>query len=126
MLFCFTDISPEILLHILGCSFCKKHHILVPYLANYLTIKSIRYYLHKSFFAWASKMLVKMTPEMGATTLNIMTFSIITFSIITFSIITFSITTLSITTFSITTFSITTFNITTLSIMTISITINKT
>jgi hypothetical protein len=84
MLFCFADISDETLLHILGYSFCKERHILVPYLANYLTIKSIRYYLHKNFFAWATKMLGKMTPEsitMGTTTLNIMTFSIMTFSI---------------------------------------------
>ncbi len=114
MLFCFTDISPAILLHILGYSFCKELHILVRYLASYLTFKRIKNYLHKSFFAWASKMLLKMTPEsitMGTKTLSIMPFSIMTFSKMTFCIMTFSIITFSIMTFSI---------------MTISITINKT
>jgi hypothetical protein len=37
MLFSFTNISAEILLHTLGYSFCTESHILVHFLPNTLT-----------------------------------------------------------------------------------------
>jgi hypothetical protein len=59
MLFSFTNI----LLHILGYSFCTEGHILVQYCKIALAIKSVKHYQHESCSALVSKMLVKWTPK---------------------------------------------------------------
>jgi hypothetical protein len=46
MLFCFVNISAEILLHILGCSFCTECHIF----ADVVAIKSIKNFQHLIYF----------------------------------------------------------------------------
>jgi hypothetical protein len=40
MLLCFANISAEILLHILGYSFCTEHHILVHFCLMLLPLKA--------------------------------------------------------------------------------------
>jgi hypothetical protein len=61
-LFCFTYIYTEILVQILGCSFCTGCHILGTILPNAVAIKSRKNNLQKSCSALASKMLVKLIP----------------------------------------------------------------
>ncbi len=64
MLFCFANISDEILLHVLGYSFCTEHLILVHFLPNAVAIKSIKIYLRKRCSALALKMLMKLKAEL--------------------------------------------------------------
>jgi hypothetical protein len=48
MLFRFNNISAEILLHIVGCSFCAEIYILDTFLTNPVSIKSIKNNLAKA------------------------------------------------------------------------------
>ncbi len=45
ILFCFTKISAENLLHILGYSFCTEHHNFAHFLPNAVAFKSFKNYL---------------------------------------------------------------------------------
>jgi hypothetical protein len=48
MLFRFTNISAEILLHVVGYSFCAESHIFGTLLTNAVSIKSIKNHLAKA------------------------------------------------------------------------------
>ncbi len=62
MLFPFTNITAEILQHILYYSFCAAHLYLGAFLPNAFAIKNIKNYFHKSWSALAQNMSVKLTP----------------------------------------------------------------
>jgi len=62
MLFCFTNISAEILLHILGYSFCAKGHILVHFCQMLLLFKALKIACAKSLTALEPKNVVEMAP----------------------------------------------------------------
>jgi hypothetical protein len=47
MLFCFANIPTEILLNILGYSFCTEHHILVHFCQMLLPSKHCKLYAQK-------------------------------------------------------------------------------
>ncbi len=42
MLFCFANLSAEILLHVLGFDFCARHNILAHFCQMLLPLKSIK------------------------------------------------------------------------------------
>jgi hypothetical protein len=52
MLFCFTNISAEILLHILGYSFCSKQHILAHFCRMLLPFKASKISSAKATQLW--------------------------------------------------------------------------
>ncbi len=56
-----TTISADMLVHIVGCSFCTEHHILGTFCSNAVPIKNIKYYWRKSCSTLAPNMLVKLT-----------------------------------------------------------------
>jgi hypothetical protein len=62
MLFCFTNISAKILLHVLSRSFCTEHHILAHFCQMLLPLKSSEMNCAKSDLLWHQKMLMKLTP----------------------------------------------------------------
>jgi hypothetical protein len=62
MLFCFTNISADILLHILGYSICTECNILGTFLPNAVAVKSVKNHLRKKCSSLAPKMLEKLTP----------------------------------------------------------------
>ncbi len=59
MLFCFTNISAEILLHVLHYSFCTERHVLGTFGPNAAAIKSAKNYLRKTLPLYR---LMKLTP----------------------------------------------------------------
>ncbi len=62
MLLCFNKICTQILLQILGYSFCTESHIFGGFLPNAVAIKSFKNHVRKSCSALAPKMLVKLIP----------------------------------------------------------------
>jgi hypothetical protein len=52
MLFCFADISAEILLIILGCSFCTEHPILTHFCRMLLPLKALKIICAKAALLW--------------------------------------------------------------------------
>jgi hypothetical protein len=55
MLFCFTNISAEILLHILGYNFCSQHHILARFCQMLLPSKTSKIICAKTALLWCQK-----------------------------------------------------------------------
>jgi hypothetical protein len=52
MLFCFANISAEILLLILGCSFCIEHPILTHFCPMLLPLKASKISCAKAALLW--------------------------------------------------------------------------
>ncbi len=75
ILFCFSNISAEILWHILGYSFCSECHILTHFCQLLLPSRASKNTSSKAALVCAPKMLVKLTPD-SAKTFSIMTLSI--------------------------------------------------
>ncbi len=67
MLFCFTNISAEILLYVLGYSFGTKHHILAFVCQMLLPLKALKIKIG-NMLCLATKMFMKLTP--GACTIK--------------------------------------------------------
>jgi hypothetical protein len=63
MLFCFTNISAEILLLVLGYSICTKCHILVHFCQMLLPSKSSNYH-RKSCSTYAPKNAGEIDPQL--------------------------------------------------------------
>jgi hypothetical protein len=61
MMLCFTNINAEILLYILGYSFCTEHHVLPHFFKCAIAVKHSKIYLRKSCSALVQKMLIKLT-----------------------------------------------------------------
>jgi hypothetical protein len=55
MLFCFTNISAEILLHVLGYSFYTQHHILAHICQMLLQLKASKIISAKAALLWHQK-----------------------------------------------------------------------
>ncbi len=62
MLFCFANISDEILLHVLDYVYCVEKNILANFGRMLLPLKASKNYLRQSRSALALKMLMKLTP----------------------------------------------------------------
>ncbi len=62
MLFCFTNMPAEIILHALGYSFFNKYQILVIFLSIAISITTIRNYMRKRCFYFDTKSAGKMDP----------------------------------------------------------------
>jgi hypothetical protein len=55
MLYCFAHNSPEILPHVLGYSFCIKHHILAGFCLMLLRLKATKIIGAKTALFWCQK-----------------------------------------------------------------------
>jgi hypothetical protein len=55
MLFCFTNISSEVLLHVLGYSFCFERHILVHFCQMLLPLEASKIICAKAALLWHQK-----------------------------------------------------------------------
>jgi hypothetical protein len=62
MLFCFDNISAEILQHILGYSFCAKSHILEHFCQTLLLTRASKIYLGKCCSALVTKIFAILAP----------------------------------------------------------------
>ncbi len=62
MLFCFTNISAKILLHILGYNFCAEYHILGDFCQPLLQFKAWKFFEQKLLYTGA-KSVGKIDPN---------------------------------------------------------------
>ncbi len=63
MLFCFANISAEILLHILGYSFRTEHHCLAYFHQTLMPLKESKFICAKAAPFGCHKMLGKLAPR---------------------------------------------------------------
>ncbi len=71
MLFCFTSISAEILLHVLGDNFGTERHILAYFCSILLPLKAWEIICVKAVLLWSKNVLMKWTP--GACIIKLLT-----------------------------------------------------